>query len=156
MSAAQNSFPTLPSAGPGLDYVREQLAMLDDPLGGFPVWSSGGFISIGSANKSFSASYFGEHTLWSATGSQSVLRRWTIETSSAAGYSYNVEVWHRPNGGAAAATGIVIAVGAADTRAQNIVNELVVGDGDSIAFVTDTPVSTVWVSGYADRTDVSI
>lgn len=138
------------------DYVREQLAMLDDPLGGFPVWSSGGFISIGSANKSFSASSFGDHALWSATGSKSVLRRWTIETSSAAGYSYNVEVWHRPNGGAAAATGIVIAVGAADTRAQNIVNELVVGDGDSIAFVTDTHVSTVWVSGYADRTDVSI
>jgi hypothetical protein len=45
MSAAQNSFPTLPSAGPGLDYVREQLAMLDDPLGGFSFWSSGGFLA---------------------------------------------------------------------------------------------------------------
>jgi co-chaperonin GroES (HSP10) len=56
----------------------------------------------------------------------------------------------------AAATGIVIAVGAADARAQNLVDALVVGDGDSIAFVTDTHVSTVWVSGYADRTDVSI
>ena len=138
------------------DYVREQLAMLNDPLGGLPVWYPYGFISIGSANKSFSAFSFGDHTLWSATGSQSVLRRWTIETSSAAGYSYNVEVWHRPFGGVEAPTGIVISVDAADTRAQNVVDELVVGDGDSIAFVTDTLVSTVWVSGYADRTDVSI